>query len=98
MLYPHCDSWVLHAPGVCIYCDQHPDWQQARIRDGINFTGENEEGKAPCPADAARGDRHMEWVGNVARDREGNPVIPPPAAQDIAAAATTILEILEQDD
>lgn len=24
---PHCDAYVLHAPGVCEYCDRHPDWQ-----------------------------------------------------------------------
>ena len=27
---PHCDPQVLHAPGVCRYCDAYPKWQTKR--------------------------------------------------------------------
>lgn len=39
MTYPHCDARVLHAPGECAYCDEHPDWQKLREVWGIAFTG-----------------------------------------------------------
>lgn len=64
--YPHCDSRVLHAPGECDYCDQHPDWQALRAEGWrINFTGHADPDKAPCPSDAQRGlgGAHI-WPGN----------------------------------
>lgn len=63
---PHCDSSILHAPGSCVHCDHYPDWQEMRVRSRINFTGENDPDKAPCPSlhfrPAAVRDR---WYGNV---------------------------------
>jgi hypothetical protein len=38
--YPHCDYRVLHAPKKCAYCDCHPQWQAARERFQITFTGD----------------------------------------------------------
>jgi hypothetical protein len=43
MQFPHCDGRILHAPGVCTYCDMHPEWQELRLAWGINFTGEEHE-------------------------------------------------------
>lgn len=63
---PHCDSSILHKPGECQFCDMHPDWQQYREMARINFTGQADEGKAPCPSNwfrpASARDR---WPGNV---------------------------------
>jgi hypothetical protein len=64
--FPHCDSNVLHAPGSCQYCDGYSDWQQERIKNKINFTGETDPNKAPCPAMAQRPIENIEaWYGNV---------------------------------
>lgn len=65
-MFPHCDERVLHAPSECIYCDEFPVEQAHRIAQGINFTGHNEPGLKPCPADAARGLgwAHV-WYGNA---------------------------------
>lgn len=67
---PHCDQKVLHAPGECKYCDQHPDWQALRVVWGIAFTGHTPvaTGDRPelmCPSDVARGvgGAHS-WPGN----------------------------------
>lgn len=35
---PHCNSQVLHVPGVCEFCDEYPDWQQARILAKTEFS------------------------------------------------------------
>lgn len=47
MQFPHCDSRVLHEPGVCEYCDDHPDWQTLRRAWGIAFTGCQPRGSLP---------------------------------------------------
>ena len=61
---PHCDTTVLHSPLTCQYCDQYPDRQWERIKHGINFTGENDAKKAPCPS-SHRSLAHVEaWPGN----------------------------------
>lgn len=66
--YPHCDPRVLHSPGQCIYCDEHKDWQEKRIADKVNFTGQNFEGLSLCPADRARGiGLAHQWEGNQPR-------------------------------
>lgn len=68
---PHCDERVLHAPGTCWACDGYPDWQQARITQGINFTEEEDPTKAPCPARLRRPlDTINRWHGNVAETPE----------------------------
>jgi hypothetical protein len=62
---PHCDQRILHAPGECVFCDKHSDWQWLRQIWGIAFTGyEPEKNELPCPADNARGDQHKLWHGN----------------------------------
>lgn len=64
--FPHCDASVLHAPGECEYCDQHPDWQALRGAWGIAFTGHRPaELEVPCPSDQRRGPggAHV-WGGN----------------------------------
>lgn len=64
--FPHCDSKILHAPGVCEFCDMHPEWQELREYWGINFTGEYKLDKTPCPAELARSlDTINKWHGNV---------------------------------
>lgn len=47
---PHCDQTILHAPGTCEVCDRYPDWQKLRAYWQINFTGEYDTDKAPCPS------------------------------------------------
>ncbi len=73
--FPHCDQMVLHAPGDCGYCDEHPEWQVLRRVWGIAFTG-HAPGlvypdypaagyQLPCPSDLRRGQggAHV-WGGN----------------------------------
>lgn len=63
MTFPHCDPNVLHAPGECVYCDMHPDMQEARVAQGINFTGHG-----PDPATDVRPLEIInKWYGNVPR-------------------------------
>ena len=63
--FPHCDSLVLHKPGICSYCDEHPDWQELRLVWGINFTGETDPNKTPCPSASLRHHRTVHaWPGN----------------------------------
>lgn len=47
---PHCDARILHAPGKCHHCDLFADFQQYRLLSEINFTGENDLRKSPCPS------------------------------------------------
>jgi len=64
---PHCDQAILHAPGVCKYCDGYPDWQEHRQVARINFTGEHEPDKAPCPSLMLRDDETRDrWPNNRA--------------------------------
>jgi hypothetical protein len=66
---PHCDQSVLHAPGECVHCDQHPEWQALRVMWGVAFTGHpvvaDTNDKVPCPSDYVRGlgGAHS-WPGN----------------------------------
>lgn len=46
----HCNELTCHRPGSCNYCDRHPEVQQYRLDNGINFTGETNADKAPCPS------------------------------------------------
>lgn len=65
MFAPHCDSSVLHAPGECQFCDQYPDWQAYRERARINFTGQDDPKKAPCPSTHFRPVEIVHrWYGN----------------------------------
>jgi hypothetical protein len=69
--FPHCDSSVLHAPGVCEYCDAHPDWQELRETWKIAFTGKPEEGKLPDPASLNRPTEVINrWPGNRPKTEE----------------------------
>ncbi len=70
MVFPHCDASILHPPGSCTYCDLHPEWQELRQIWGINFTGQSDPKKAPCPSERIRtvAQAHQ-WAGN--RPTEG---------------------------
>lgn len=69
--FPHCDSLILHSPGVCEYCDRHPDWQALRSAQGIAFSDTPEaDVKAhnliPCPSTTRRpAEVRDRWYGNV---------------------------------
>lgn len=64
-IFPHCDSRVLHKPGVCSVCDERPDWQALRMHWNINFTGESDPAKSQCPAEAFRSANMIHlWHGN----------------------------------
>lgn len=46
----------------------HPEAQQKRIKENVNFTAEHDPDKSPCPAEAARPlDAINNWGGNVAK-------------------------------
>lgn len=64
---PHCDSSILHAPGVCEYCDHYPDWQELRKLWRIAFTGEpSDEHTAPDPSSHFRPVAvSHQWPGNT---------------------------------
>jgi hypothetical protein len=64
---PHCDASVLHAPSACQHCDHYPDWQELRDLWRINYTGEHDPGKAPCPSEHSRtAEIRDRWPGNRA--------------------------------
>lgn len=69
--FPHCDSLILHSPGVCEYCDRHPDWQALRSAQGIAFSDTSEEeiranDLIPCPSTVKRpAEVRDQWYGNV---------------------------------
>lgn len=64
---PHCDQSILHAPGECRYCDMHPDWQEYREAARINFSGQHDVDKAPCPSEHFRpAEVRDRWPGNRA--------------------------------
>ena len=67
--FPHCDARVLHAPGLCTWCDLYPAWQAKRIEMGAAFTGDQPEGYTPLLKDPATMYRSLEsierWEGNV---------------------------------
>lgn len=63
--FPHCDGLILHRPTTCSYCDAHPDWQALREVWEINFTGEADPQKAPCPSVKYRpAYQAHRWPGN----------------------------------
>lgn len=75
--FPHCDQYVLHRPGSCQYCDAHPDWQELRALWGINFTGDNDDNKIPCPSTRRRPLNTVHaWPGNQPSPPEGEPETP----------------------
>lgn len=83
MQFPHCDPNILHSPKWgCKYCNAHPDWQALRETWGINFTGEHDPKKLPCPSLRFRGEDRVHgegaWHGNVPRGEDGNVVHPTP--------------------
>lgn len=62
---PHCDQSILHAPGTCDFCDKYPYAQALRAQWRINFTGEHDDDKAPCPSEYFRsGELRDRWPGN----------------------------------
>lgn len=66
--FPHCDQRILHAPGECTFCDEHPEWQALRLNWGIAFTGwepDLDKKELPCPASHARGETGRAWIGNI---------------------------------
>ena len=68
---PHCDPQVLHAPGVCRYCDAYPRWQTKRTVAKMLFTEElPREGWQPCPAEnAGPGNRPADSKGDMLVER-----------------------------
>lgn len=69
--FPHCDSFILHAPGTCDCCDHYPRAQADRMLNGIAFTNDSPEhikkhGLKLCPA-VERRPLHIisQWCGNV---------------------------------
>ena len=79
---PHCDQRILHHPlDNCVYCNEHPEWQEARELWGIAFTGHAPVGdQIACPADRMRPagspSDHRRWGGNKPTSAEGDPSWP----------------------
>lgn len=71
--FPHCDTLILHTPGVCVYCDRHPDWQQYRSAIGMAFSDMPADrvlanNLLPCPSTAHRpAEVRDRWYGNQPR-------------------------------
>lgn len=64
----HCDCRILHAPKICEHCDHYPQFHRARELWGINFTGEHDPKKLPCPSEVSRSIENIDrWYGNVPR-------------------------------
>jgi len=84
---PHCDPQILHRPKTCEYCDKHPVWQALREAYEINFTGEDDPKKSPCPSSKYR-PAYMahRWHGNH------------PTNADVPLQAPTAWEHLEHED
>jgi hypothetical protein len=60
---PHMDNvQILHAPGECEHCDEHPYEQGLRAYWDINWTGHNDPSKSPCPS--ARFGSARDWVAS----------------------------------
>ncbi len=65
--FPHCDMFVLHAPGTCSTCDHYPVYQALRVAWEINFTNTHSDSKLPCPATMKRDETVInKWPGNRA--------------------------------
>jgi hypothetical protein len=77
--FPHCDRSVLHNPTLgCEFCNAFPERQQLREIWGINFTGENDPNKTPCPSTRYRSVEHINrWPGNRPKREDGTDVEPP---------------------
>ena len=72
--FPHCDQAVLHRRGSCEFCDEHEEWQELREAWGINFSGETDPTKVPCPSTRTRtAEQVAKWPGNRARPGEPQP-------------------------
>lgn len=97
---PHCDDKVLHSPEEeCEVCDLYPEAQMLRVQWGINFTGEHDSEKLPCPAESRRDLYTIDnWSGNrVHRDghpaeRKGRPI-----TREEIAEARAALEEMERE-
>lgn len=67
--FPHCDAMILHSPGACVYCDEHPTLQQSRIDGRVAFSDDKNPaaGLLPCPSTLTRTAEVRDlWHGNVA--------------------------------
>lgn len=82
---PHCDASILHPPGTCDACDEYPDWQALRELWRVNFTGQHDPAKAPCPSEHSRTAKVRDrWAGN----RAVSPEPPEPlSAEEVALLA-----------
>lgn len=88
---PHCDQRVLHKPGICQYCDQHPEAQAAREAWGINFTGESDPQKAQCPSEKSRPvEKIHAWPGN-----RPSPESPPDPHNGAGGAGGPLPELID---
>lgn len=62
---PHCNPDVVHAPGVCAYCDGQPWRQEIRAAGGTPFTPAPSNGwggnAAPIVDDAKAAEEQQAW-------------------------------------
>lgn len=64
--FPHCDDLVLHAPGICKFCDKSKALQELRGVMDIAYTGEDPGNYLrPCPSTLIRDVATIEkWPNN----------------------------------
>jgi hypothetical protein len=69
---PHCDARVVHRPESCFYCDTYASGLQAlREVQFVNYTGEYDPNKAPCPVEHTRTAKSAhQWPGNAPKSIE----------------------------
>lgn len=65
--FPHCDSRVLHSPGVCVYCDQVKPLQEYRKMCGLPFSDELQANDALLPGETRNVASAHAWGGNQPR-------------------------------
>lgn len=64
LIFPHCDSRVLHHPDACMYCADATWLQDERAALDVSHTGTSDR-RWPCPADEQRGAESLNsWGGN----------------------------------
>lgn len=70
--FPHCDAAVLRRAEDCEYCalPKNRPLHEWRQRNGVNYTGENDPTKRPCPAESVRPTSTIHrWPGNRPKPR-----------------------------
>jgi hypothetical protein len=92
VVFPHCNPKVLHAPGECRYCDDHPDWQKLRKAWELPFSDYDPNGWGGNRAAPANGIvRGWDYAGYEVVESRSR------FKERVRAAANALGEILSRD-